>query len=219
MDEECFLRACLPAIDGVELSFLASLFSCSFEMAEGFSRAFLPSNGLPGAITEVLGPETTFDRGGVPDLSVSGDKSDFGRRRPSQSDYDEQARSANAITELTPCSYRPCWSKFVLIMKINSCAQSTNDQEVKASNLNITRRWSLQYDEQALSANAIAELTPCSYRPCWSKIGLITKINSCAQSTNEQEVEASNLNITRRWSLQYMKAALCGCWVVAKANL
>jgi hypothetical protein len=69
------------------------------------------------------------------------------------------------------------------------------------------------------SANAIAEPTPCGYRPCWSKVGLITKINSCAQSTNEQEFEASNLNITRRWSLQYTKVALCDCSVVAKANL
>jgi hypothetical protein len=69
------------------------------------------------------------------------------------------------------------------------------------------------------SANAIAEPTSDGYRPCWRKISLITKINSCAQSKNEQEFEASNLNITRRWSLQYTKAALCGCSIVAKANL
>jgi hypothetical protein len=31
-------------------------------------------------------------------------------------------------------------------------------------------------------------------------ISLITKINSCLQSKNEQEQEASNLYITRRWS-------------------
>jgi hypothetical protein len=36
MAEEGFLRACLPAVDGVELLFLASLSSCSFEMDEGF---------------------------------------------------------------------------------------------------------------------------------------------------------------------------------------
>jgi hypothetical protein len=54
MAEEGFLRACLPA---VELLFLASFSSCSFEMAEGFSRAFLPSGVSPGPITEVLGPD------------------------------------------------------------------------------------------------------------------------------------------------------------------
>jgi hypothetical protein len=48
------------------------------------------------------------------------------------------------------------------------------------------------------SANAIAEPTPDGYRPCWRKISLITKINSCPQSKNEQEFEVSNLNITRR---------------------
>jgi hypothetical protein len=56
MAEEGFLRACLPAVGAVELLFLAS-FSCSFEMAEGFSRAFLPSGVSPGPITEVLGPD------------------------------------------------------------------------------------------------------------------------------------------------------------------
>jgi hypothetical protein len=69
------------------------------------------------------------------------------------------------------------------------------------------------------SANAIAEPTPHGYQPCRRKISLITKINYCTQSENEQESEANNLNITRRWSLQYTKAALCGCSVVAKANL
>jgi hypothetical protein len=48
---------------------------------------------------------------------------------------------------------------------------------------------------------------------------LIMKINFCAESMNEQEFEVSNLNITRRWSLKYTKAALCGYSVVAKANL
>jgi hypothetical protein len=69
------------------------------------------------------------------------------------------------------------------------------------------------------SANAIAEPTPDGYQPCRCKISLITKINSCTQSKNKQESEASNLNITRRWSLQYTKVALCGCLIVAKANL
>jgi hypothetical protein len=47
--------------------------------------------------------------------------------------------------------------------------------------------------DQARGANAIAEPTPCGYRPCWCEIGLITKIVSCAQSKNEQEKNASNL--------------------------
>jgi hypothetical protein len=41
MVEEGFLRACLLAVGGVELLFLASFSSCSFQMAEGFSRDFL----------------------------------------------------------------------------------------------------------------------------------------------------------------------------------
>jgi hypothetical protein len=43
MAEEGFLRACFPAVGGVELLFLACFSSCSFEMAEGFSRDFLPA--------------------------------------------------------------------------------------------------------------------------------------------------------------------------------
>jgi hypothetical protein len=57
MAEEGFLRACLPAVGVVELLFLASFSSCSFEMAEGYSRAFFPSGVSPGPITEVLGPD------------------------------------------------------------------------------------------------------------------------------------------------------------------
>jgi hypothetical protein len=41
MFEEGFLRACFPFVGGVELLFLASFSSYSFEMAEGFSRDFL----------------------------------------------------------------------------------------------------------------------------------------------------------------------------------
>jgi hypothetical protein len=51
MVEEGFLRACLPTVGAVELLFLASFSSCSFEMVEGFSRAFLPSGVSPGPIT------------------------------------------------------------------------------------------------------------------------------------------------------------------------
>jgi hypothetical protein len=43
MDEEGFLRACLPTVGGVELLFLASFSSCSFEMAQGFSSDFSPT--------------------------------------------------------------------------------------------------------------------------------------------------------------------------------
>jgi hypothetical protein len=45
------------------------------------------------------------------------------------------------------------------------------------------------------SVNAIAEPTPNGYQPCRRKISLITKINSCTQSKNKQEFEASNLSI------------------------
>jgi hypothetical protein len=69
------------------------------------------------------------------------------------------------------------------------------------------------------STNAIAEPTPDGYRPYWRKISLITKINSCAQSKNRQEFEASNLNITRRWSSKSQRTArICACSGVAKAR-
>jgi hypothetical protein len=68
-------------------------------------------------------------------------------------------------------------------------------------------------------ANAIAKLAPDGYRPCWCKISLITKINSCAQSKNEQESKVSNLNITRRWSSESQRTArICACSGVAKAR-
>jgi hypothetical protein len=69
------------------------------------------------------------------------------------------------------------------------------------------------------SANAIAEPTPHGYRPCWRKISLITKINSCTQLKNEQEYEESNLNITRRWSSESQRTTrICACFGVAKAR-
>jgi hypothetical protein len=69
------------------------------------------------------------------------------------------------------------------------------------------------------SANAIVEPTPNGYRPYWRKISLITKINSCAQSKNEQESEASNLNITRRWSSESQRTTrIFVCSGVAKAR-
>jgi hypothetical protein len=69
------------------------------------------------------------------------------------------------------------------------------------------------------SANAIVEPTPDGYRPCWRKISLITKINSCAQSKNKQEYEASNLNITRRWSSESQRTTcIWACSDVAKSR-
>jgi hypothetical protein len=82
---------------------------------------------------------------GVPDLSVSGDKSDLVVVDPHDPTTTSETRSANAIAEPTPDGYRPCWRKISLITKINSCAQSKNEQESESSNLNITRRWSLNY--------------------------------------------------------------------------
>ena len=50
-------------------------------------------------------------------------------------------------------------------------------------------------------------------------ISLITKIVSCPQLKNEQEKDASNLIITRRWSSEYSRTALiCACSRVAKAR-
>jgi hypothetical protein len=69
------------------------------------------------------------------------------------------------------------------------------------------------------SVNTIAEPTPDGYRPYWRKISLITKINSSAQSKNEQEFEATNLNITRRWSSKSQRTThICVCYGVAKAR-
>jgi hypothetical protein len=90
-----------------------------------------------------------FDRGGVPDLLVSGDKSDLVVVDPHDPTTTSETRSANAIAEPTHDGYRPCWRKISLITKINSCAQSKNEQEYEASNLNITRMWSLNYTTAA----------------------------------------------------------------------
>jgi hypothetical protein len=82
------------------------------------------------------------DRGKVPDLSVSGDNFDLVGGDPHDPTTTSETRSANAITKPTPDGYQSCWRKISLIMKINSCAQSKNEQESEASNLNITQRWS-----------------------------------------------------------------------------
>jgi hypothetical protein len=78
----------------------------------------------------------------VPDLSVSGDNFDLVVGDPHDPTMTSETRSTNAIAEPTPDGYRPCWRKINLITKFNSCAQSKNEQESEASNLNITRRWS-----------------------------------------------------------------------------
>jgi hypothetical protein len=82
------------------------------------------------------------DRGEVPDLSVSGDNFDLVGGDPHDPTTSSETRSTNAIAEPTPDGYRPCWRKISVITKINSRAQSKNEQESETSNLNITRRWS-----------------------------------------------------------------------------
>jgi hypothetical protein len=81
----------------------------------------------------------------VPDLSVSGDNFDLVVVDPRNPTTMRETRSANAIAEPTPDGYQHCRRKISLITKINSCTQSKNEQEFEVSNLNITRRWSLQY--------------------------------------------------------------------------
>jgi hypothetical protein len=59
-------------VRGVVILFSAGFFPYWFEMAEGFSRAFLLSGVSPGAVTEVLGPDvpTTFFEMSSTDLSA-----------------------------------------------------------------------------------------------------------------------------------------------------
>jgi hypothetical protein len=78
------------------------------------------------------------DRGGVLDLSVSGDKSNLVVVDPHDLTTTSETRSANAIAEPTPDGYRPGWRKISLITKIDSCAQSKDEEESEASKLNIT---------------------------------------------------------------------------------
>jgi hypothetical protein len=94
------------------------------------------------------GLERPIDRGKVPNLSVSGDNFDLVGGDPHDPTTTSETQSANAIAEPTPDGYRPCWHKISLIKKINSCAQSKNEQESEASNLNITQRWS--YESQRI---------------------------------------------------------------------
>jgi hypothetical protein len=94
-------------------------------------------------------PCTLRDRGGVPDLSVSGDSFDLVGDDPHDPTTTSETRSANAIAEPTPDGYRPCRRKISLITKINSCAQLKNEQESEASNLNITRKCSSESQRTA----------------------------------------------------------------------
>jgi hypothetical protein len=96
-------------------------------------RSFLALRSTsPGATATTL-----LDRGEVPDLLVSGGNFDLVGGDPHDPTTTSETRSANAIS-----GYRPCWRKISLITKINSYAQSKNEHESEASNLNITRRWS-----------------------------------------------------------------------------
>jgi hypothetical protein len=96
-----------------------------------------------------IGLERPIDRGKVPNLSVSGDNFDLVGGDPHDPTTTSETQSANAIAEPTSNGYRPCWRKISLITKINSCAQSKNEQESEASNLNITRRWSSESQRTA----------------------------------------------------------------------
>jgi hypothetical protein len=100
-------------------------------------------------LTDQPGKMIPLYRGGVLDLSVCGDKSDLVVVDPHDPTTTSKTRSTNAIAEPTPDGYQPCWRKISLITKINSCTQSKNEQESEASNLNITRRWSLNYTTAA----------------------------------------------------------------------
>jgi hypothetical protein len=100
-------------------------------------------------LTDQPGKLIPLDRGGVPNLLVSGDKSDLVVVDPHDPTMTSKTRGANAIAETTPDGYQPCRRKISLITKINSYTQSKNEQESEASNLNITRRWSLNYTTAA----------------------------------------------------------------------
>jgi hypothetical protein len=68
-------------------------------------------------LTDQPGKLIPLDRGGVPDLSVSGDKSDLVVVDPRDPTTTSETRSANAIAEPTPDGYRPCWRKISMITK------------------------------------------------------------------------------------------------------
>jgi hypothetical protein len=58
-------------------------------------------------LTDQLGNLIPPDRGGVPDLSVSGDNFDLVGGDPHDPTTTSETRSANAIAEQTPDGYRP----------------------------------------------------------------------------------------------------------------
>jgi hypothetical protein len=88
------------------------------------------------------------DRGGVPDLSVSGDNFDLVVVDPHDPTTTSETRSANVITEPTTDGYQPYRRKISLITKINSCTQSKNKQEFEGSNLNILKAGVLNHRGQ-----------------------------------------------------------------------
>jgi hypothetical protein len=59
-------------------------------------------------LTDQPGKLIPLDRGVVPDLSVSGDKSDLVVVDPHDPTTTSETRSANAIAEPTLDGYRPC---------------------------------------------------------------------------------------------------------------
>ena len=91
-------------------------------------------------LTDQPGKLIPLDRGGVPDLLVSGDNFDLVGGDPHDPTMTSETRIANAIAEPTSDGYQPCRRKISLITKINSCTQLKNEQESETSNLNITQR-------------------------------------------------------------------------------
>jgi hypothetical protein len=69
-------------------------------------------------LTDQPGILIPLDRGGVPDLSVSGISIDLVVVRRSRSDYDERTRCANAIAELYLQWLPTSWCEISLITKI-----------------------------------------------------------------------------------------------------
>jgi hypothetical protein len=69
-------------------------------------------------LTDQPGILIPLDRGGVPDLSVSGINLDLVVVRPSRSDYDERTCCANAIAEPYLQWLPTSWFEISLITKI-----------------------------------------------------------------------------------------------------
>ena len=81
-------------------------------------------------LIEQPGKLIPLDRGGVPDLSVSGDNFDLVVVDPHDLTTTSETRSANAIAEPTTDGYQPCRHKISLITKISSCDNLIRDNSV-----------------------------------------------------------------------------------------